>query len=142
MPDRQLIEEAGHKTLGCIELADCFFGSAIIRILADKAVCAGEAGDAGSCGVGVRNVLRHGIRYEEAQPLGKALLYSHLHRVISGVAGAIRRKGIIFLFDLTVLREGSQELVNVSREAGVGQLNAGSYGRGTCPIREASSIFR
>ena len=142
MPNWQLVEEAHHKTLRCIELADCFFGSAIIRILADEAVGADESGNARSCGVGVGKVLRNGIRHEEAQPLGKALVHAYLQSVVGGVASAIWSEGVVFLVEVKVLREGSQKLVDVSGEAGVGQLNAGSYGRGTCPIREASSILR
>ncbi len=108
MPDRQLIEEAGHKTLRRIELANGFFSSAIVGILADKAICADETRNAGSRGVGVGNVLRDGIGHEEGQPLRKALVHLQLHGVIGGVAGAIRGERVIFLVKIAVLRKRSK----------------------------------
>src|SRR5712691_7084926 len=132
MPDWQLIEEAGHKTLRRIELAYRFFGSTIIRILADKAVGADETGNAGSRGVGIGKVLRNGIRHEEAQPLRKALVHAYLQSVVSGVAGAIRGKRVIFLVEVAVLRERSEDLVDVciKWEISVGQRHAcGDGGR-------------
>src|SRR5947209_18069493 len=75
MPNWQLIEEAGHETLRCIELAYRFLGSTIIRILADKTVGADETGNTWSRGVSISKVLRDGIRHEEAQPLRKAFVH-------------------------------------------------------------------
>ncbi len=138
MPDWQLIEEADHKTLRCIELAYRFFGSTIIRILADKAVGADETGNAGSRRVGIGKVLRDGIRHEEAQPLCKALVHLQLHGVISGVTGAIRGKRIIFLVKVAVLRKWTKDLVDVSIEARVRQLDTGSNGIRTASVRKAA----
>src|SRR6266852_2112969 len=132
MPDWQFIEEAGHKTLRRIELANGFFSSAIVGILADKAIRANETGNAGSGGVGIGEVLRNGIRHEKAQPLRKALVHLQLHGVISGVASAIRGERVIFLVKVAVLREGSKDLVDgcTKWEISIGQLHAcGDGGR-------------
>src|SRR5713226_2674424 len=136
MPNWQLVEEARHEASGRIELADRFFGSTIKRILADEAVGADESGNARSCGVGIRKVLRHGIGNEEAQPLGKALVHAYLQSMVGGVATPIGSERVIFLVEVTVLREGSQKLVDVSGEAGIRQLDAGSNGHRTRSIRE------
>src|SRR5229473_1630996 len=132
MPDGQLIEEADHKTLRCIELAYRFLGSTIIRILADKTVGADETGNARSRGVSISKVLRDGVRHEEAHPLRKAFVHLQLHGVISGVAGAIRGERVIFLVKVAVLREGSKDLVDgcTKWEISIGQLHAcGDGGR-------------
>src|SRR6266481_7004661 len=142
MPDRQLIEEADHKTLRCIELAYRFFGATIIRILADPAVGSGETGNGRSRGVGIGKVLRNGIRHEQAQPLRKALVHLQLHGVISGVAGAIRGERVIFLVKVAVLRKRTKDLVDVPVEARVRQLDTGSNGIRTASVRKAASILR
>src|ERR1700687_1977207 len=134
MPDWQFIEEAGHKTLRRIELANGLFSSAIVGILSDKAICADETGNAGSGGVGIGNVLRDGIRHEEGQPLRKALVHLQLHGVICGVASAIGGKRVIFLVKVAVLRKRSKYLVDVPSEARVGQLEF--------VVRSALKVFK
>src|SRR5437879_5260562 len=123
MANGEFIKEASHESLRGIELADRFFGSAIEGILADKAVCANETGHAGTRRVGVREVLRYGVGNQEAQSPGKAFLQPQLHRVIRGVARAIRSEGVIFLFKVAVLREGSKGLVDLPRKGGIGQFD-------------------
>ena len=141
MPNWQLIEEAGHETLRCIELAYRFLGSTIIRILADKTVGADETGNTWSRGVSISKVLRDGIRHEEAQPLRKAFVHLQLHGVIRGVAGAIRGERVIFLVKVAVLRKRSKDLADVPSEARVRQLDTGSNGIRTASVRKTASIL-
>src|SRR6266852_8229893 len=140
MPDWQLIEEADHKTLRCIELTYRFFGSTIIRILADKAVGADETGNAGSRGVGIGKVFRDGIRHQEAQPLSKALVRAYLQSVVGGVASAIWSEGVIFLIKVAILGKRPKGLVDVSGKGGVRQFNTSSNRLRTTVVCQAGSI--
>src|SRR5260370_39434410 len=103
-PERQFVEKACHQALRGIQLADSLLCPPIVGILANEAVCADETGNTGSGRVRVSNVLRDCVGHQETQSLRKAFFQSKLHRVIRGVARAVRSERVIFLIELTLLR--------------------------------------
>ena len=61
--------------------------------------------------------------------------------MVCGVATPIGSERVIFLVEVTVLRERSKDLADVPSEARVRQLDAGSNGIRTAPVRKAASIL-